>query len=97
MAISPVAVGIHREEQLPVLPLPKKIIVSQNVLRVDGWHIRFWPMGQKLMDWIGRQAAHWCRLDPSPANNEQVNGVIDAMETMVKKKPKKPIQGEFEF
>ena len=97
LAISPEGVGIHRAEHLPVLPLPKKVVVSENVLRVDGWHIRLWPMGQKFMDWFGRQVAHWYRLDPSPANKEQVIGEIDALETMIRKKLEQPIQGEFEF
>ena len=97
LALTPDGVSIYSEEQLPDLPLPTKIVVSGKVIHVDGWHIRLQPMGQKLMDWLGRQAVSWCRLDSSPANMAQVNGVLDAMQTMIKKKSTPPIQGTFEF
>ncbi len=97
LAISPDGGRIHSEDQLPDLPLPKKVVVAKNVLHVDGWHIRFYPMRQKMLEWIDRSITRWNKADPSPENHAQVLGMLDAMETMVKANPTLPTQGEFEF
>lgn len=99
IAVSPYGQPIHDIADLPELPLPKKVVVSGDVLRVDGWQIRFWPIWMSLLTWLETQAGRWCKEDPRPENKAQVCGVIDALETMVKKKEcgGGPKQGEFDF
>ena len=63
LAISPDGGLIHSEDHLPDLPLPKKVVVAKNVLHVDGWHIRFYPMRQKMLDWIDRSLTRWNKAD----------------------------------
>jgi hypothetical protein len=85
-------------EELPELSLPKKVIVGGDALRVDGWIFRVWPIGKRTLEWLARQATRWHAEDPSPENKAQVNGVIEAIETMIQKKPQsRSKQGEFEF
>jgi hypothetical protein len=97
LGISPDGGRIHSEDQLPDLPLPQKVIVAKNVLHVDGWHIRFYPMGQTMMNWIDRLLVGWNKADPSPENHAQVIGVLDAMERSIKSTPNQPKQDEFDF
>ena len=97
LAISPEGRRIYGEDQLPDLPPPKQVIVARNILHVDGWNIRFYPMRQKMLNWIDRSLARWSKADPSPENCAQVLGVLDAMEACVKSTLNPPTQGEFEF
>jgi hypothetical protein len=99
LGISPDGDLLNSVEELPELPLPKKVIVGGDALRVDGWLFRVWPIGKSTLDWLGRQATRWHGGDPSPENKVQVNGVIEAIETMIQKKPQggSSKQGEFEF
>ncbi|TSA32867.1 MAG: hypothetical protein D4R65_08695 [Verrucomicrobiaceae bacterium] len=99
MGVSPDGDLLNSVEELPELPLPKKVIVGGDAMRVDGWIFRVWPIGKRTLDWLGRQATRWYTDDPSPENKAQVNGVIEAIETMIQKKPQKggTKQGEFEF
>ena len=98
LAVSPDGQLLNYAEELPELPLPKRVIIRGDAMQVDGWIIRVWPMGKSMLDWLGRQARSWCKEDPTPENKAQVNGVIEALETMIQKKPQSGTkQGEFEF
>ena len=99
LGVSPDGQPINSVEELPELPLPKKVIVGGDALRVDGWIFRVWPIGKRTLDWLARQATRWLKEDPSPENKAQVNGVIEAIETMIQKKPQAggTKQGELEF
>ena len=79
---------IDSVEELPDLPLPKKLIVGGDALWVDGWVFRVWPMGKETVDWLARQAGRWAEEDPSPENRAQVNGVVEALEAMIANPPK---------
>lgn len=99
IAVSPSGRRIGPEGRLPDLPLPKKVVVGRDILWVDGWVFRILPNGRKTLSWFASQVSAWCRKDPSPQNKAQVMGVIEAVETLVKKGPDKdgPKQGEFKF
>lgn len=99
LGVSPDGSPLNSVEELPDLPLPKKVIVGGDALRVDGWIFRVWPIGKRTLEWLGRQATRWHAADPSPENKAQVNGVIEAIETMIQKKPQAggTKQGEFDF
>lgn len=88
LGISPEGKPINSVEDLPDLPLPKKVSVGGDAMWVDGWIFRVYPMGRKTMDWLARQADRWVKEDPSPENKAQINGVIDALETMIANPPK---------
>jgi hypothetical protein len=98
LAVSPDGQLLNYVEELPELPLPKRVIVCGDAMQVDGWIIRVWPIGKRTLEWLRRQARNWYKEDPTPENKAQVNGVIEALETMIQKKPKGGTkQGEFEF
>jgi len=99
LGVSPDGSPLNSVEELPELPLPKQVIVGGDALRVDGWIFRVWPIGKRTLEWLARQATRWHEQDPSPENKAQVNGVIEAIETMIQKKPQAggTKQGEFEF
>jgi hypothetical protein len=98
LGVSPDGSPLNSVEELPELPLPKKVIVGGDALRVDGWIFRVCPIGKRTLEWLARQATRWHAEDPSPENKAQVNGVIEAIETMIQKKPQsRSKQGEFEF
>jgi hypothetical protein len=98
LGVSPDGSPLNSVEELPELSLPKKVIVGGDAMRVDGWIFRVWPIGRRPLEWLGRQATRWHAEDPSPENKAQVNGVIEAIETMIQKKPQsRSKQGEFEF
>ena len=98
IAISPSGRRIKSENKLPELPLPKMVIIRGDVLRVDGWIFRLWPIGRRTLGWLGQQAGRWCHDDPSPENKAQVTGVIDAIESFIlKKRQDEQKQGEFDF
>lgn len=99
LGISPDGISLNSEEELPELPLPKKVIVGGDAMRVDGWIFRLWPIGRRTLEWLVRQATRWHEEDPSPENKAQVNGVIEAIETMIQNKPQEggTKQGEFDF
>ena len=98
-AVSPQGRCIHDMAEVPQLPLPRKVVVSEDVLHVDGWHICVWPIWRETMCWLANQAGRWAKDDPSPENKAQVTGIIDAIETMVTRKAQEddPKQGEFKF
>jgi len=98
IAISPSGRRINSVEELPELPLPKKVIVDGDALRVDEWIFRLWPIGRRTLGWLGQQAGRWCHDDPSPENKAQVTGVIDAIESIIlKKRQDEQKQAEFDF
>ncbi|MEI6035210.1 MAG: hypothetical protein WCS65_13150 [Verrucomicrobiae bacterium] len=99
LGVSPDGIPLNSVEELPELPLPKKVIVGDDAMRVDEWIFRVWPIGRRTLEWLARQATRWHKEDPSPENRAQVNGVIEAIETMIQKKPQAggTKQGEFEF
>jgi len=99
LGVSPLGIPFNSVEELPELPLPKTVIVGGDAMRVDGWIFRIWPIGRRTLEWLARQATRWHAEDPSPENKAQVNGVIEAIETMIQKKPQGggSKQGEFEF
>ena len=75
--ISPDGRPLNSVEELPDLPLPKKVVVTEGFLCVDGWILRVWPIGRATLKWVSRQAGRWCQNDQSPENQAQVMGVID--------------------
>ncbi|MDX2082078.1 MAG: hypothetical protein SFU53_14935 [Terrimicrobiaceae bacterium] len=99
VALSPSGRRFGRDDRLPSLPPSKKMVVGAKTLWVDGWVFRFLPMERNFLLWLSEQASRWCRRDPSPANKQQVLGVIDAVESRVKNAagPSEPKQGEFDF
>jgi hypothetical protein len=99
IAVSPSGRRIGPEGRLPDLPLPKKVVVGRDALWVDGWVFRIFPIGRKTLSWLACQVGAWCQKDPSPENKAQIMGVVEAVETLVKKGPDKdgPKQGEFKF
>lgn len=98
LSVSPDGHLLNAVEELPELPLPKKVIVGGDAMRVDGWIFQVWPIGRRTLKWLARQATRWHEDDPSPENKAQVNGVLEAIETMIQKKPQGgQKQGEFEF
>mgnify|MGYP003609434713 FL=1 len=84
-------------EELPELPLPKKVIVGGDAMRVDEWIFRVWPMGKQTLKWLARQATQWHKEDPSPENRAQVLGIVDALENVILRKSRVPEQGEFDY
>jgi len=88
LGISPDGRQINSVEELPNLPLPKKVIVGGDAMWVDGWVFRVYPMGKKTLAWLAHQAGCWVEEDPSPENKAQVSGVIEALETMIANQPK---------
>ena len=84
LGVSPHGVPVHSVDDLPDLPLPKTIVVGDDILQVDGWHFRLWPMTKPHLSWLARQAGRWCQEDPSPENKVQVTGVIDAIESVIR-------------
>ncbi|MEI8310235.1 MAG: hypothetical protein WCH98_05710 [Verrucomicrobiota bacterium] len=99
IAVSPSGRRIGPEGRLPDLPLPKKVVVGRDALWVDGWVFRIFPIGRKTLSWFAYQVGAWCRKDPSPENKAQIMGVVEAVETLVKKGPNggSSKQGEFKF
>ena len=82
--ISPDGSPLNAVEELPDLPLPKKVIIREAFMQVDGWYFRIWPITKPHLEWLVRQACRWCEEDPSPENRAQVNGVVEAIETIFK-------------
>jgi len=84
--ISPDGRPLNSVEELPDLPLPKKVVVTEDFLCVDGWILRVWPIGRATLKWVSRQAGRWCQNDQSPENKAQVTGMIEALEAVIMKK-----------
>ena len=84
--ISPNGRPLNSVEELPDLPLPKKVVVTEDFLCVDGWILRVWPIGRATLKWVSRQAGRWCQNDQSPENKAQVTGMIEALEAVIMKK-----------
>ena len=82
--ISPDGSPVNAVEELPDLPLPKKVIVGRELMLVDGWHFRIWPITKPHLEWVVRQACRWIEEDPSPENRAQISGVVEALETVLK-------------
>ena len=99
IAVSPSGRQIAPGGKLPELPLPRRVVVGRDALWVDGWVFRLVPFGRETMAWLASQAGRWCQDDPSPENKAQVMGVIDAVETLLKKgfDEDGPKQAEFKF
>lgn len=81
--ISPDDRPVNAVEELPSLLLPKKVIVGQKFMLVDGWHFRIWPITRPHLEWLVRQACRWREKDPSPENTAQINGVVEAIESAI--------------
>ena len=56
LGFSPDGSPLNSVEELPELPLPKKVIVGGDALRLDGWIFRVWPIGKITLEWLARQA-----------------------------------------
>ena len=84
LGVSPHGVPVHSVDDLPDLPLPKIIVVGADILQVDGWRFRLWPMTKPHLSWLARQAGRWCQEDPSAENKAQVAGVVDAIESVIR-------------
>jgi hypothetical protein len=99
LGVSPDGYLINSVEELPELPLPKKVIVGGDALWVDGWVFRVWPIGIRTLEWMVRQVWGWQEEDSSPENKAQVFGVLEAIERMMLETPQAggAKQGEFEF
>ena len=83
--LSPDGKQVNNIEELPKLSLPKTVIIRGAFMLVDGWHFRIWPITTPCLEWLVRQACRWCEEDPSPENRAQINGVVEALETVIKK------------
>ena len=82
--ISPDGSPVNAVEELSDLPLPKKVIIREAFMQVDGWYFRIWPITKPHLEWLVRQACRWCEEDPSPENRARVNGVVEAIESIFK-------------
>jgi len=82
--ISPDGSPVNAVEELPDLPLPKKVIVGREFMLVDGWSFRIWPITKPHLEWLVRQACRWIEEDPSPENKAQISGVVEALEARIK-------------
>ena len=82
--ISPDGNPVNAVEELPDLPLPKRVIIRERFMLVDGWHFRIWPITRPHLEWLVRQACHWREEDPSPENTEQISGMVEAIESVIK-------------
>ncbi len=82
--ISPDGSLVNAIEELPDLPLPKRVIVREAFMLVDGWHFRIWPITRPHLEWLVRQACRWHQEDPSPEITAQIKGMIEAIETLSK-------------
>ena len=81
---SPDGCPVNAVEELPDLPLPKKVIVGRESMQVDGWHFRIWPITRPHLEWLVRQACRWIEEDPSTENKAQISGVVEALEAIFK-------------
>ena len=82
--VSPDGSPVNAVEELPDLPLPKSVIIREAFMLVDGWHFRIWPITRPHLEWLVRQACHWREEDPSPENTEQISGMVEAIESVIK-------------
>lgn len=81
--IAPDGSPVNAVEELPDLPLPKKVLVGQEFILVDGWHFQIWPITKPHLEWLVRQACRWHQEDPSPENVAQINGMVEAIEARI--------------
>jgi hypothetical protein len=80
LAISPEGKVILSDEDLPVLPFPRKMIVRPEYLDFDGWIFCTRPFQKSLLGWITNHAGRWCKENPDPVVKAQVNAMISAIE-----------------
>ncbi|MFZ4776923.1 MAG: hypothetical protein ACOYM3_16260 [Terrimicrobiaceae bacterium] len=78
---------IYENEPLPDLPLPKTVVVGRDCLEIDEAAVGLWVISKKTLDWLTSQMMKWKDLDPSEEYKQQLNGIIDAIETRIKEMP----------
>ncbi len=82
-AVSPDGKLIEPVHGFPDLPYPRKVLVDDETLWIDGWTFRIYPITQNTLDWLLFQFGRWNEEDSSLENCQQMLGILEAVESSV--------------
>ena len=67
-------------EDLPHLPIPKCVEVTNGFIAIDGWLFPLPYVTKSLLVWLQKTFIRWMKEDDSEKNKEWINGLVKAFE-----------------
>lgn len=65
-------------EDLPVLPIPKRVVVTRDQIDIDGWVFPLAYISTSWLVWFQRTALSWVKTDDCPQTRAWINGILEA-------------------
>ena len=78
-AWSPKGDLIFKASQLPILPIPSFIHVTNEYVEFDGWVFPIREIKKGAWIWITESISRWRKEDDSEENASWIRGIIQAM------------------
>jgi len=80
---SPYGHLIVSAEELPTLPIPKRVVVTRDQIDIDGWAFPYSSISKTWLMWFNQTARRWVKTDDSPQTRDWINGILDAYQEAV--------------
>ena len=65
---------------LPMLPIPKRVVVTRDQIDIDGWVFPLSCVSKSLLEWLQQSFLRWYKEDGSEQNREWINGIAEAFQ-----------------
>ena len=67
-------------EDLPTLPIPKRVVITREMIEFDGWVFPFSHVSKRLLVWMQQSFVRWTKEDASNQNKRWVEGIMEAFQ-----------------
>ncbi len=71
---------------LPLLPIPRRIIVTDDTIEFDGWVFPLYRLTKGTLQWMKESLERWVIEDYREENKRWILGFLEAFERSVSKK-----------
>jgi hypothetical protein len=66
-------------EDLPFLPIPNCVMITKDILAIDGWVFPLVYVTKSFLIWLHHTVLRWAQEDDSETNKQWLDGIVDAL------------------
>jgi len=80
---SPDGQWIFSAKDLPILPIPKRAVVTEDSIEFDGWLFPLQYVTKSLLVWLHQTFIHWSKENDSEKNQEWIKVLVEAFQDAI--------------
>lgn len=71
---------IASADDLPTLPIPTRVVVSNEYISIDGWDFPFKYIGKTMLTWFRESLLRWMKEDSSVENTLRITAIASTFQ-----------------